>query len=57
MFGSMNFLAVICLVFLPETMGRELPQTIEDLEAMCKIPTKKEMKEKNNALLPKSKAG
>ncbi|PVD19638.1 hypothetical protein C0Q70_20128 [Pomacea canaliculata] len=57
MFGSMNFLAVICLVFLPETMGRELPQTIEDLEAMCKIPTKKEMKEKNNALLPKSRAG
>jgi len=36
--GSLCFLVVILLRFIPETKGRELPHTIEDIKAWEKEP-------------------
>lgn len=33
MFASMNIIATVCLLYLPETMGRELPTTIEEMKS------------------------
>lgn len=32
LFGTSNLIALILLRFLPETMGKELPQTVEDVK-------------------------
>ena len=41
LFGTLNVVAVLCLLALPESLGKELPQTVRDLESWYDVTPKK----------------
>lgn len=49
-FGTMNIIVTVLLVFLPETNNVELPQTIEEFDEMYEAKMK--MKRRRNRLNP-----